>query len=84
MLPQIGTELSYPKQLPELFVFLLQFFVANILFHFNNTPIGIILCSGKNEALVKYATTLRRSENPGRVGFSCEYSTFYSLHWERL
>jgi len=34
MLPQIGTQLRHPEQLFQLFVFLLQLFVVNVLFHF--------------------------------------------------
>jgi hypothetical protein len=34
----------------------LNYYKENELANGDNDPIGIILCSGKNEALVKYAT----------------------------
>ena len=34
MLPKIGTQFVHPNQLLELFVFFLQLYVANVLFHF--------------------------------------------------
>lgn len=35
----------------------LNYYKENEIQHGDNSPVGIILCAGKNEALVKYATT---------------------------
>ena len=40
MLPQVGTQFCHPKQFFQLFVFFLQFFVVNVLFHFGKVSKG--------------------------------------------
>src|ERR1700712_315290 len=40
MLPEVSPQLCYPQQFAEFLVFLLQFFVVNVLFHLGKVSYG--------------------------------------------